>query len=161
MKFAAKTAILISGAVLLSIGLVGCQGGGIGWTVSSSDSPETSQTTEPSVVTSGQFDATASALDNMPAFETAVTKGAAANTSDTGKNLVNALVAAGFPKEAMQVTFNKTKTGQDADSVIVSVMLEDSCLIGQRTPDGNTFTSLEQALATGGCLIGITRQIDW
>ena len=97
----------------------------------------------------------------MPAFETAVTKGAAANTSDTGKNLVNALVAAGFPKEAMQVTFNKTKTGQDADSVIVSVMLEDSCLIGQRTPDGNTFTSLEQALATGGCLIGITRQIDW
>jgi len=41
------------------------------------------------------------------------------------------------------------------------VMIENSCLIGQKAMDGRTFTSLDSALATGGCLIGITRQIDW
>lgn len=158
MNAAAKTAILSCGAALIALALVGCQSTGPKLNSVATDTPESSQS---SSTAPGMYDATASALDNLPAFEAAIIKGAEAKTGDTGKNLVNALVNAGFPKESMQVTFNKTKTGQDADSVIVSVIIENSCLIGQKTIGGETFTSLDSALATGGCLIGITRQIDW
>lgn len=158
MNAAAKTAILSCGAALIALALVGCQSTGSDPNSVATDTPENSQS---SSTAPGMYDSAASALDNLPAFEAAINKGAEAKPSDTGKNLVNALVNAGFPKESIQVTFNKTKTGQDADSVIVSVLIENSCLIGQKALGGDTFTSLESALATGGCLIGITRQIDW
>lgn len=75
--------------------------------------------------------------------------------------MVNALVRAGFRKKSMQVTQDRTKTNLVADSVIVAIRIDRSCLIGQRTMGREYFSTIESVLKTGGCLIGATRKIDW
>lgn len=77
-----------------------------------------------------------------------------------GRELVDALAAAGFDKAAMQVTYDDTPTGNAADNVQFSVLLAGQCLVGQKGAGG--YTSVVVApLGTGGCLIGQTRPIDW
>jgi hypothetical protein len=84
----------------------------------------------------------------------------ASNGSVDGKTIVNSLVAAGFDKAAMQLTPDKTTVGAAADSVLFSVHIGDSCLIGQRGPAGYS-SSIGPALAGGSCLVGKTRTITW
>ena len=81
-----------------------------------------------------------------------------ANTQ--GKTIVNWFVAHGFQKAAMQVTPDKTSIGLDAWNIEFSVDMNKTCLIGQA---GNTgFQSFAAPiLATGKCLIGATRTINW
>jgi hypothetical protein len=84
----------------------------------------------------------------------------ASNGSVDGKTIINTLVAAGFDKAAMQLTPDKTTIGAAADSVLFSVHIGDSCLIGQRGPAGYS-SSIGPALAGGSCLVGKTRTINW
>ena len=85
---------------------------------------------------------------------------AAADGHPGGRAFVDALVAAGFDKSAMQLTPDKTAIGLDADSVQFSVHIGDECLIGQFGSTGYHSVILP-AIDTMGCLIGNTRPINW
>lgn len=81
-----------------------------------------------------------------------------------GRPLVDALAGAGFAKSAMQVSFDRTKTGLVADNIFVSVRFGTDCLIGQvLTGDRKIYTEVAPAVGPGAklCLIGETRPIDW
>ena len=77
-----------------------------------------------------------------------------------GRAIIDHLVAAGFDKAGMELTPDTTAVGLDADNVQFSVRMNGSCLIGQAGNVG--FHSLAAPmLATGTCLVGKTRAIDW
>ena len=83
-----------------------------------------------------------------------------ANNSVTGKSIIDSLVAAGFDKSKMQLTPDKTSINVNADSVLFSVRIGDSCLLGQHS-GAEYVSSVQKALQSGACLIGQTRPIDW
>lgn len=100
--------------------------------------------------------------DNLPYFDHVNTEVVAANEGAKGRDFVDALVAAGFDKGAMQVTADATTIGDAADSVLFSVQWGEECLIGQFGASSEGYHSAVQPkLGTGGCLIGATRPIDW
>jgi hypothetical protein len=101
------------------------------------------------------------AQDNKAFFDWVLLPVATDRQANPSRAMVNALVRAGFAKNKMQVTPHLTKTNLDADSVIVSVQIKRSCLIGQRSADREYFSTIETVLKTGGCLIGSTLEIDW
>lgn len=77
-----------------------------------------------------------------------------------GKTIVNWFVAHGFDKANMEVTPDKTSIGLAVWNIEFSVKMGKSCLIGQA---GNTGfqSTVQPILATGKCLIGTTRPINW
>lgn len=103
-----------------------------------------------------------SAAQNLVVFDRVLVEAAAGGEGlPTGRRLVNALVAAGFDKAAMEVTRDRTRTDTRADQTTVAVQLGRSCLIGQfRSRTGYT-SMVAPALERSGCLIGETRPIDW
>jgi hypothetical protein len=74
--------------------------------------------------------------------------------------MIQSLVDNGFNKADMELTPNETAIGERADSVIFSVRFDGQCFIGQIFPDRYSAT-LAPLLATGNCLIGTTRPIDF
>lgn len=96
----------------------------------------------------------------LPVFEATAGAVVAADPNAQGRALVDALVAAGFPKDRMEVTADATPLGNSVDSILVSVHMPDACLIGQRAQDGFS-AHVEPALSSGRCLVGQTRAIDW
>lgn len=111
-----------------------------------------------------QFFPDGTAQDNLPYF-TEVLRGYGAGAEPVmGEPIVNAVTAAGFDRAAMQVSFDKTKTNLDADSIYVSVRIGAECLIGQVVAgDRSTVAVVEPAVGPNAdiCLIGNTRPIDW
>ncbi|MCU1513398.1 MAG: hypothetical protein JWO10_488 [Microbacteriaceae bacterium] len=98
---------------------------------------------------------------NLPYFDLVNNKLFAANGSADGKTIIDNLVSAGFAKEDMQLTPDKTSIGVGADSVLFAVHIGDYCLLGQHGGGGYT-SSIAKAISTGGpCLVGKTRAIDW
>jgi len=77
-----------------------------------------------------------------------------------GETIVNTLVAGGFDKAAMEITYDSTAIGLRADSVIFSARFSDRCLIGQFSPVGYVGI-IAPILGTGKCLVGDTKVIDW
>jgi hypothetical protein len=77
-----------------------------------------------------------------------------------GKTIVDWFVSHGFIKANMEVTPDKTSIGLAAWNIEFSVKMDKSCLIGQA---GNTGfqSTVQPILATGKCLIGATRTINW
>ncbi len=84
----------------------------------------------------------------------------AANAAANGRSIIDSLVSAGFDKAAMQVTPDSTAIKGQVDSILFSVKIGDSCLLGQYGGIGYS-SAVEPALASGLCLIGKTRVIDW
>ena len=102
------------------------------------------------------------AEDNLPLFAAVTGAVWASPDAVSGRAYVDALVAAGFDKAAMQVTQDKTTVGNPAESLQFSVRWRDECLIGQVGPaTGAPVTVVAPALAEGTCLVGQTRPIDW
>ncbi|WP_243225495.1 hypothetical protein [Microbacterium sp. CIAB417] len=157
----ALRALALSASVLLAVGLVAC-------------SPEPVETTTPSPDASADATATpepagpvlvpeGTAADNLPLF-TAVTEQVWASEQRVqGRAYIDALVAAGFDKAAMQVTADETTVGNPVESLLFSVRWgETECLVGQVGPStGDPVTTVTDQLAEGRCLIGATRPIDW
>ncbi len=85
---------------------------------------------------------------------------AAAGASPGGRALIDALVAAGFDKAAMQLTPDKTAINLDADNIQFSVLIGADCLVGQYGNVGYQSAVLP-VLSTGKCMVGNTRPIDW
>nr|WP_218853209.1 hypothetical protein [Microbacterium immunditiarum] len=102
------------------------------------------------------------AEENLPLFAQVVETVWASPGRVSGRAYIDALVAAGFDKAAMQVTNDQTTIGDPAESIQFSVLWDDECLIGQVGPaTGEPVAVIVPALAEGGCLIGNTRPIDW
>lgn len=82
---------------------------------------------------------------------------------DQGRAYIDALEQAGFAKDAMQVTADRSTVGNPAESLQFSVAWSDSeCLVGQVGPStGEPVTALLPRLSDGACLAGKTRPIDW
>ncbi|PPG38630.1 DUF6993 domain-containing protein [Rathayibacter sp. AY2B5] len=98
---------------------------------------------------------------NLPVFEQTLRAAAEPDPEVSGSSVVDALVAAGFSRESMQLTADETSVGLDADSVQVSVKLGESCLIGQYGPkSGGVRTVIAAPIATGACLVGRTVPIQ-
>jgi hypothetical protein len=103
------------------------------------------------------------AEENLPLF-TSVSDGVwASDQRGAGRAYIDALVAAGFDRAAMQVTQDQSTVGNPAESLQFSVRWgEDECLVGQVGPStGQLVTAVMPQLAEGRCLVGTTRAIDW
>jgi hypothetical protein len=85
-------------------------------------------------------------------------QGPAASTQ--GELIVNWFVAHGFNKANMEVTPDKTSIGLAAWNIDFSVKFGKTCLLGQAGNVGFQ-SAVVPILATGKCLIGQTRTIDW
>ena len=114
----------------------------------------------PAAPTVAPLDPDGTAEAALPVFEATAGAVVAADANAQGRALVDALVAAGFPKDRMEVTADATPLGNAVDSILVSVHMPDACLIGQRARDGFS-AQVEPALSSGRCLVGQTRAIDW
>ncbi len=149
---------LAAAVLLLSLALSGCSPAAPAPSrkpSSASASPGASATPAP---TPGyRPDGTAAA--NKAWFDAVNTKLFAANGAANGRAIIDSLVAAGFDKSAMQVTPDKTSINGGVDSILFSVRIGDSCLLGQS--GGGYSSAVEPALKSGLCLIGKTRAIDW
>lgn len=101
------------------------------------------------------------AVDNKPLFDWVLGQAVLIDAVDPGKAMAKALIAEGFLAKNMQLTRSKTGTGAVADSVIISVQIDKSCLLGQRMADKSYASTIEASLKSGGCLIGETREVEW
>ncbi|PPF80233.1 hypothetical protein C5E02_06245 [Rathayibacter rathayi] len=98
---------------------------------------------------------------NLPAFEQTLRSAAEPDPGVGGSRVVQALIAAGFPRESLQMTADETSVGLDADSVQVSVKLGESCLVGQYGPkSGGVRAVIAAPIATGACLVGRTVPLE-
>ena len=103
------------------------------------------------------------AEDNLPLFAATTARVWASDERASGRAYVDALIAAGFDHDAMQVTHDLTTVGNPVESLLFSVRWgDDECLIGQVGPStGEPVSMVMPQLAEGRCLIGDTRPIDW
>ncbi|WP_247597381.1 hypothetical protein [Leifsonia sp. PS1209] len=150
-----------AGVLLIAGSLAGCVGGTpdpatTAPTPSSTPSATSTPSAVPELVPGG------TAQQNLPFFDKVNRATLAANPAAKGRDFIDALVAAGFDKSAMQLTVDTTTIGLAANSIQFSVKLGDTCLIGQNGADAGGYNSLTTpVLGTGGCLVGQTRAIDW
>ncbi|MDT0157341.1 hypothetical protein Q9R19_06875 [Microbacterium sp. ARD32] len=158
-----------AGAVLIATGLLGCSASDVDRepapsasasarpSTSPGASPSPSPRSAPTLMPDGTAD------DNLPLFTAVTAKVWASSDRLRGRAYVDALAAAGFPKERMQVTHDLTTVGRAVESLQFSVAWgEDACLIGQVGPStGEPVTAVMPQLAEGRCLVGSTRPIDW
>lgn len=102
------------------------------------------------------------AAENLPLFAEVTAAVWATPDQVSGRAYIDALVAAGFDKAAMQVTPDLTTVGNPAESIQFAVEWGQECLVGQVGPaTGAPVTVVVPILAEGTCLIGETRPIDW
>ena len=110
------------------------------------------------------YNPTGTASDNLAYFNKvgdelfASSQAGAASTQ--GELIVNWFVAHGFDKKDMEVTPDKTSIGLAAWNIDFSVRFGKTCILGQAGNVGFQ-SSVLPILATGKCLIGQTRPIDW
>ena len=99
------------------------------------------------------------AKENQPYFDKVNQDYIAVNGSGVSLNLVENLANAGFRKQDMQVTADRTSIDLQADSIVLSVRLKGECLIADFQASGYK-SIVTPLLGTGGCLIGTTVPIQ-
>lgn len=153
----------IVAAVALAGLLAGCTGDAPAPEPTTPDVPTSEPTSaEPSAPSTPALVPDGSASDNLPFFAQVVAAVWASPENLAGRSYIDALVAAGFDKTAMQVTEDFSTVGNPAESLQFSVVWGAECLVGQVGPaTGEPVTAVMPALVEGGCLIGSTRPIDW
>ena len=150
----AVTAVVAS---LLCFGLVACTPEAPGPTAPPPQTTEPSDTTSPEVPI--ELVPGGTAEENRPYFDQVSAEVVAGGMPD-GKTIIDHLVAAGFTKEDMEVTADKSPRGGPVDTIQFSVKFGDQCVIGQAGV-GDYISLLAPTIATGTCLVGKTRPIDW
>lgn len=95
------------------------------------------------------------AAENQPYFDKVNLAFFAASGTGSSLTIVDNLVAAGFRKQDLEVTADRTSIDLVVDSTIVSVRLKGECLIGDFQASGYK-SIVTPMLGTGGCLIGTT-----
>lgn len=160
---AAWVASIVLGAAALM--LTGCTG--------TAAPPATTPASPPPSGTSATPSASATAIaelvpdgtaeENLPVFARVTQSVWAGSHRAEGRAYIDALVAVGFDKGAMQVTEDTSTVGNPAESIQFSVLWKDEqCLVGQVGPaTGRPVTRVLPVLGDGRCLLGKTRPIDW
>ena len=151
-----RVAVAVIVAIAAVTALVGCVPSGPSPVPSPTAAPTSPSTAAPAPV----FDPTATGAQNRAFFDAQNQAYFDANGFTDGRSYVDNLVALGFDKAAMEVTPDETSVGLRADAIFFSVRFDDQCLIGQVSAAGY-HSLLANTLATGGCLVGQTRAIDW
>ena len=126
----------------------------------STPEPTTEPTSGPVEPTEPELDLEGTARDNLEYFDAVNAELVAAGGALDGRAFIDNLVAAGFPKTDMEVTNDVTAINGTADNIQFAVRLNGGCLIGQYGNVGYQSTTAP-LLATGRCLVGQTRLIDW
>lgn len=150
--------------VVAAIALTGCTTPAPAASPSPSPTPSASGTATPTPTApaSPELKPKLSAEENHAFFDQVNTQVIAANASAGGRDMIDALVAAGFDRAAMQVTPDRTAVDLAADSVQWSVLFNGECLIGQYGPaSGGYHSEVVAPTGQGTCLLGQTRSIDW
>lgn len=152
----AAALLLIAGASIAT--LAGCAG-----EPAPAPSVTPTATAEPTAPAGPVLLPDGTAEDNLPVFTQVVEQVWGTERRAEGRAYVDALVAAGFDRDAMQVTSDRSTVGNPAESIQFSVRWgEESCLVGQVGPStGAAVTMVLPQLAEGRCLVGATRPIDW
>lgn len=101
-----------------------------------------------------------SAAANQQFFDATNQAFYAAHGKSDGKSIIDNLIAAGFRKQDMEVTPDQTSIGEAVDSIVFSVRVKGQCLVGQFNGAGYHGV-IGPILASGACLVGTTRPIDW
>ena len=148
------------------LGLAGCTGESPSPGPAKSDTPSASaspsSSSTPTTPSAPALIPGGTAAQNLPFFTQVVSGVWSGPDQVAGRAYIDALVAAGFDKAAMQVTPDRTTVDNPAESIEFSVRIGDQCLVGQVGPSiGNPVTAVLPGLSSGGCLIGQTRAIDW
>ena len=142
----------ITGALLAALALGGCAAGspsGGGPSATPAPRPSPSASADPNT-----------AEAKLVLFDETNRETVAAPGTPKGRDFVDALVAAGFDKRAMELTSDTTAIGLAADNIQFSVRIEDDCLVGQFGNVGYR-SAILPALESSGCLVGSTRSINW
>jgi hypothetical protein len=154
-----RLAVAFAAAAVTAATLAGCVGDPMPVPTESADSPSPSSSSTPrpggAVLRPGE-----SAAANQQFFDKVNSEFRAANGISTSRAIVDNLVAAGFVKADMEVTPDRTAINIAADSIVVSVRIDDECLVGQFGAAGYTGV-LTPTLGSGKCLVGVTLPIDW
>lgn len=104
------------------------------------------------------LDPAGSAADNLAYFDSV----ASLVTAIDGRSYVDALTASGFDRSQMEVTFDRTEANLAADTIQFAIRFDGECLLGQNGPaSGGYHSAVAAPLASGMCLVGATRSIDW
>ncbi|QEO09677.1 DUF6993 domain-containing protein [Protaetiibacter larvae] len=122
------------------------------------DTPSASPSAEPSAPpappTAPVLDGTAA--DNHEFFDRINQELIASGAALNGAAFIDNLVAHGFPRDAMEVTPDRTAINEPADNITFSIRFGETCLLGQWGNIG--YASLvADVLATGRCLVGTAR----
>ena len=151
--------MVLFGSLVVAASLAGCTGtpAAPATTAASTSAPTQTAPAGPAFVPDG------TAADNLAIFTEIVQQVWASPDQVAGRAYVDALVAAGFDKSAMQVTPDQTTVGNPAETIQFSVRIGEECLLGQVGPaTGEPVTAVADAVLGGtACLIGNTRPIDW
>jgi len=157
-------------AALMALGLAACSADSPAPTPTSSAGPSAGPSSEPSTgpppAAEPNPDPTLaprlSASENLDYFDFIAAGVLRADPAAGGKAFIDGLVAGGFDKKTMEVTFDRTRVDLAADSIQFAVRVNDECLIGQNGPaTGGYHSMVADVLSSGTCLVGGTRQIDW
>lgn len=143
-------------ATALGAGLTACAPSPAMPTPTTSPSPGETTPAGPAVP---EIDLNGTATENRPFFDQVNLATIESGTVD-GRSFIDGLVIAGYSKEAMEVTPDRTSINAQADNIQFSVRLNGTCLIGQYGGAGYA-SYAGPLLADGRCLIGTTRPIDW
>lgn len=103
-----------------------------------------------------------SAAENLPFFLHTLEEFAGSDAPIEGATVVEAVETAGFKRQSMQVSFDRTQTNLVADSIFISVRIDADCLVGQLVTETREAVAMT-APAVGPnqdiCLIGNTAPI--
>jgi hypothetical protein len=166
IRMGVHRALVAMVAAALAVGLAGCTPPATSpSTQPPSTQPPSTSTNSPSgtpstPIAAPTYDPKGTALQNLAYFNAIGRTKIGNHPSIQGKAIVDDLVAAGFDKKAMEITPDKTSIGLAAWNIEFSVKINGTCLIGQAGNVGfNSFAA--PLLASGKCLVGTTRKIDW
>lgn len=149
-------------SALLAVGVVlaGCQAPEGEPPADIPPASETAQVAPVEEVFIPERSAQGSARENQPHIDFLITGALAGSTSRVeGRSLVELLVGEGYARDDMQLTADASRIELPADSVSLSVRIEDDCVIAQWGADWYS-SSVEPTLAGGLCLLGETVSLD-
>jgi hypothetical protein len=158
----ARTAGTLLLGLAASVSLAACSAPAASPTASASASASAAPAPSATPAAAPELQPEQDAAANLAYFDTMATAVVAGDDNAGGRVFVDALVAAGFDKTQMEVTYDETNIDLAADSIQFSVRFNGECLIGQNGPaTGGYHSAVTAILASGTCLVGATRQIDW
>lgn len=156
-----RSACVAAGALLLTLSLTACGPGMPTGSAVPSASGGTAPAASPTAASFPVLVAGGTARDNLPLFRAVTARVWASEQRATGRAYVDALAAAGFDRNAMQMTEDRSTVGNPAESIQFSVRWGASeCLVGQVGPStGDPVTAVLPQLDGGACLVGKTAPV--